>query len=631
MFGIDYDTWLSVCDIYFGIKSGTKKAYLQYYPFEKLTKSNVEKIKSEEFFDQNIKYGSFVQIEEYMYQTKHYLQKKDSSFRDAYLISPILFLVLQCIGKKIHDNYDLKLLQNRYVFYAGNYSEMKATYKKEYDNFYKGINDSCEYYQYFIKTDISNFFHNIDIDILIKQIDEKCNKTGRNSKIVFSQNELYQYKKLLSYCGNGKYPLIENSMATSYLASVVYLEKTDCKLYEYIKNKVPEIEDFQIFRYVDDMYILFNSESDSYHLKRIYNKIEKEYSSILREVRLSINSSKCEIKSTKDIDEELKRSLYDEYVYGEKCNIADLFQDTLLKFLRKLNNKISKENITVDEYNELINEVFGLPNVEYKPNEVFNYYVYNSQILSSEECEEIDKLVKNDISFISLDTKRLTVLILKTKNGKAIKSVLNKLFNKSKAGNWNCFDTAIANAYLIQRGFGHEDLLQAVSKHDNALYKWYLGNCIKVWLQDIEQYKRIPIIGTDWKTNYLYFMYLCENKKGNYMTAYAYYKNYFDRMTARIDWYFYDNYDKPNYKLFYKKGELKKFYSGSHELADEIIEETCKIRNSNPLSHASAGMIDKDTTTKEIKESIKALDMLMNQKINQNIESLDIRIIKDER
>lgn len=252
MFGIEYDTWKNICEMYFSLKEGTQKSYLQWFPLTKLSTSDKESIKNKDFFKNYIETGSFVQFPFVVEQSENYLQKGDGSFRDSSLISPILYLVLQCVGKEISRKYISQRTHSISVYYAGNYEEMRPKYKVDYDNFFKDLNSCIDEYQYFIKTDITNFFANINIDKLISQIDKVCN----NDKIVLSQAQLHLYKELLNYCGNGRFPLIENSIASSYLSTVIYLDDIDTKLYSYIKNKIPSISSFRMVRYVDDMYIL---------------------------------------------------------------------------------------------------------------------------------------------------------------------------------------------------------------------------------------------------------------------------------------------------------------------------------------------------------------------------------------
>ena len=67
-------------------------------------------------------------------------------------------------------------------------------------------------------------------------------------------------------------------------------------------------------------------------------------------------------------------------------------------------------------------------------------------------------------------------------------------------------------------------------------------------------------------------MYKMEMEKHNNMSAFAYYKNYFDRMTAHLA--FVTNFEKdlkkPNYKNFYQEGTLKRFYKGIDDV-DQVI------------------------------------------------------------
>ena len=54
LFGIKYDEWTQVCQMYFSVKKGVKQSYLQFFPFSKLTTNDIKKIKSEDFFKKYI-------------------------------------------------------------------------------------------------------------------------------------------------------------------------------------------------------------------------------------------------------------------------------------------------------------------------------------------------------------------------------------------------------------------------------------------------------------------------------------------------------------------------------------------------------------------------------------------------
>ena len=171
MFGITHDTWKQTCQMYFKLSEGSKKSYLQWFPFSKITADEEKYIASEEFFEKYIRKAAFVLFPKAMHQSENFLQKGDGSFRDSSLLSPILYLVLQAIGKEISNYYQPVRNVNIDAFYAGNYDYMRAKYKQDYDEFYKRINANISDCQYFIKTDVTNFFPNINLDILINQID----------------------------------------------------------------------------------------------------------------------------------------------------------------------------------------------------------------------------------------------------------------------------------------------------------------------------------------------------------------------------------------------------------------------------------------------------------------------------
>lgn len=201
MFGISYDTWEATCKMYTALGSGTKKAYLQWFPFSKLSQKDTDELCSKDFYNRFIKTGAFVLFPSAMHRSENFLQKSDGSFRDSALVSPFLYLILQAVGKEIANYYVPKRPEDIEVYYAGNYEHMRPKYKKDYDGFFKKSKFKIEDYQYFIKTDLTNFFANINIDTLIHNIDSVCNSTD----IRFTQAQLQLYKELFSYSGNGRF------------------------------------------------------------------------------------------------------------------------------------------------------------------------------------------------------------------------------------------------------------------------------------------------------------------------------------------------------------------------------------------------------------------------------------------
>ncbi len=155
------------------------------------------------------------------------------------------------------------------------------------------------------------------------------------------------------------------------------------------------------------------------------------------------------------------------------------------------------------------------------PSEVFNYFVYeNENELKSEPVvKAIVGLVEQSISFISLDPKRLTIMIMKTESDVAIRKFLNQLFKRHRADRWNSYDTTIALSYLIQSEFRHMDLLEILSIRHPSLYSYYFHHCRSSTIHCFDSWKANKLgemIAQDTKAYYLYFMHLCEMKRANY-------------------------------------------------------------------------------------------------------------------
>jgi AbiA family abortive infection protein len=467
MFKIQYETWKNICTLYFDIKSESQRAYLQWFPFTKLSEQDKQYIVSESFFYQFIQNPAFLINPAIVHQSENFLQKSDGSFRDSSLIAPVLYLILQCIGKEISYHYQDMRQNNVTVYYAGNYSYDRVIYRTDYSDFYKHINAYAENYNYFIKTDITNFYNNINVDILMDRIDKVCNADN----VCFSQPTLQVYKSFLLYCGHGRFPLIENSVASSFLATVVYLDEIDQRLSNYLETKIDSIQDFQMVRYVDDLYIMFSSSADEAELTRIYNEIRNVYSSILKEFGLTINAKKCCWRKTTHIHEELKTLLYNEYYNGIKGDIERIFEGKLSEFLGDLYLDLVLDSVDNETYNSMVEKHFSSDKIEFTAQEVLNYYIYdNTSDLQSEKVQNLLLgLVQQSNSFISLDPKRLTIMIMRSGNDIAIKAFLNNLFIRDRSDKWNSYDTTVAINYLIQSGFKHIDLLNVIEKRSPML------------------------------------------------------------------------------------------------------------------------------------------------------------------
>lgn len=121
-------------------------------------------------------------------------------------------------------------------------------------------------------------------------------------------------------------------------------------------------------------------------------------------------------------------------------------------------------------------------------------------------------------------------------------------------------------------------------------------------------------IKQDSKAAFLYFMSICEGNRYNYLGSYAYFKNFFDRISADMAHLSGDDggKKKPNYNGYYHEKALIKLYEGIQD-NNNIISNAHNLRNENPLSHSSAGLIDSDSTSEDLRDAKDKLDYLIDQ------------------
>lgn len=119
---------------------------------------------------------------------------------------------------------------------------------------------------------------------------------------------------------------------------------------------------------------------------------------------------------------------------GFIIDIESLFVGSFKNFLNDLLSTLKTECIDIEHYNSLIDKYFSSDDVEFTASEVYNYHIYEKDdILQSDEIiNVICQLINTDISFISLDPKRLSIMITKTRSTKAIKALLYQLFIRSR-------------------------------------------------------------------------------------------------------------------------------------------------------------------------------------------------------
>lgn len=98
--------------------------------------------------------------------------------------------------------------------------------------------------------------------------------------------------------------------------------------------------------------------------------------------------------------------------------------------MQDLSDSLIYDSVDIEKYNGLIDKHFASEDIEFTPNEVFNYFVYENEeeLYTEEVTDKILELIRQSIAFINLDPKRLTVMIMKTHSDKSIRAFLNQLF-----------------------------------------------------------------------------------------------------------------------------------------------------------------------------------------------------------
>lgn len=620
MFGIDYTIWRSTCKGVRKLSDPLFRAHLQLFPFACVTLHDWSYLESETFYENYIRNGAIVHCPDLYFRDDNYIQKSDGSYRNSTLISPIMHLLTTAIGMTLHKSYVITRPNPIYCYYSGSYSSNQFHYKSEYDAFYKEVNILREQNKYFIKLDIKDFYDNINLDLLFKLIE---NNPGIQSSSLAPRN-LQTMKEILRFSGNNKFPLVDNSICASYLSTIIYLDDVDKKIYSFIQEKIANFTNFRMIRYVDDLYVFFSSNDTKRNLEISYREIHEMFNGFLKPFKLSLNVAKSCFDYVHELPEVLKRSLYDEYIKGEEFDFADLCPTQILDFLNNLYAKSAVKPMSSMHYKEVVESTFSFEGIECQADEILNALVY-SDYINYETPEIIDaclQLLQSDSYILSLDPKRLTVVMLKTKSEEVIKAFLNALFFRARNNIWNTNDTSVAINYLIQRQFKHKDLLNILHCRNQMLHSYYKRYCNGTFvalLCPTNTSKITDVVGYDAILWHLYLMHKVTFFSGDPISSYAYYKSYFDRATAIIAYKLgcEGNDKKPNHRKYHREGANLAFYSEVSN-SESIIKKAHRLRNENPLAHSSAGLVESKDTAKDIENTILELESLLDEKIKVN-------------
>ncbi|HDD0308150.1 TPA: AbiA family abortive infection protein [Staphylococcus aureus] len=615
MININFNDWEKVCKSFFNLNKAKLESYIQWYPFSKLTENSKCIILSEKFFLNFIKNGAIFKEYNTFNFPSHYSQKTSASFRNMTLVYPFVYLYIEVVGYHISKKYTRK---SKYVrcYYSGDLSENEFSYKNSYDKFFADINALSSTYDNFYKFDISNFFDAVDINLLFKLINE-------GEEILDTRSSLI-YKRLLQQIGGNKFPTLENSSALSYLATYIYLDKVDYEL-EKVLQKNSKIESFQIIRYVDDLYIFFNTMESELNL--VSSEIKNVVIDAYRKVKLNLNENKTKLGKSSEVNETLSAALYSHYVHKEEIDIAHFYDKNKIRlFLDDLYNLAYSHNH--ENFKYILDKHFTKEGITYSSDEVLRYLAYYEDELFQDEViiYKVKRLILTDYNFIKYKINIFLRIILNTNHGDLIRYLLNELFKKDK---FNSFDIAISLNYLLLRNFQHTDLMYKIRAVDSDIIDYINRYCKQDFLKELDkEYNYIIKLNlnrefsdSSLKVWYLYFLYKYYDKNGDTLEAFAYYKTYFDRMVSLLMYYKKISIGKkesPNYKRHYKVGNAQtdfeklnaRYYKNKN--VSTLLSELYKLRNFNPINHSSAEIIeDKMLKKSQITNLIKQAETLL--------------------
>ena len=610
MINFDYDLWEKVCLDIKEYANNYGKYYLQLYPFS--FDDYIDHISIEFFYDNFIKNGGIFELNNFEFP-ENLAIKPDGTLRTRYLLTPIIYLYYIAVGKYISTKFKTLDISNYDCYYAGDFALDEYHYKNSYNRFISKVEENAINYDYYLKLDINSFFDNIDLRKLKKIL---INNGSLN------ETEANVLEKLLFLCGNGKMPQTECGITSSYLATVCYLNNLDSLLVEYLSS-YSYFDSFKVTRYVDDIFIFF-SLNKKIKLSQVENDIVNFLNNIYHDYSLSINKMKISCKKSNKVYLDIKSFSFAEDPEIEE-SVDDLFRKNIInKFLNEMIKCVNKNGINYKKYNEIVNSNFNSKKVRYHASQIYYSLIYKSSkwISKTETKDALKRALDSDYNIMVQDPKILTTLIMKTEDTELIKKMLEKLFAIYRNGEWNVICTYISLIYLFNSKFKHIDLLKIIKEKDLILYNYINKYCKSSWHFRCFSPNNRKFVTESYKKQsnlyYLSLMYIYELKNCNYLNAYAYYKNYFDVITAHFA-HRINPKGKFSIESYYKEKDLKKFYEAAlpeeTDFIDSTLKKTAEYRNGDPVCHGSCQMLDSVNQTELLLKNIEDLNKIINMYI----------------
>lgn len=481
---ITYEIWKNAIELLeFQIKQkATNKHYrtLNIKFFETLSANYKNKVKTQNYFEEKIKSGIFYGIETEFFSLKYPKPKNLFGIRNyvfmSYMMTTLhysigLYLlkitqeIIECIkedksinsfyGGNLNYNNEKLNISKKNTYYLDYYKDFKKEVKKRVKS---GKSENT----IVLKIDVENYFDNISVKKLLKFIEEfskqsTLNQSNYDEKTII---EIENFYKFVLY-GKEGIPQSDNNIISGFLG-YLYFVFADINISSKIKNICNEyIENYNIVRYVDDIYIILEYKDDvDEKLKNNYSlRILTEISDLLYyKFNLKINN-KTKIfdfrnqMGYENLLKELKKvSLeFEDYISDEE--IAKTPQEKLDKIIEIIEryNLSDDINIFISSDENTSTEIFK---------ELFDPAVSNI-INKTKNIKKIGEMLENiNFKIIKLFPKPL--MILMTSSQKLKEDFLHYI--GTKKDNLLTSDVNIILEYLSQVNFESEELFDILKQ-----------------------------------------------------------------------------------------------------------------------------------------------------------------------
>lgn len=599
-----YKAWKDACNAMM-YQERRLECYFQWYPFSILSKTDWEVLSSEAFFSTYIQDGAFLICRSMRFTTKGFVQKQGIAFRDSVLVSPVLFLYLLAFGIEYQGVF-VDSRPEMVCEYAGNIAKKQVHYWRSYQRYRAHMRIAKGSYSYYLKTDIANFFGSINVDKLISKMQD-CSNGG------FSATDGLFLRALLLYCGEGKYPTIQNHPTLSFLATKVFLSDADAGLSRNMQKNA-SLDSFKLVRYVDDLFIFFDVKDGASPFQAKEELLNK-YADILRLSGLTLNQGKVEFGQTSALSlAEATESCVDFSGLQTEETIDNVAGRTARLF-EEIARRASGRDYLQQDFNEAVESAFAREEGAASPIQTFRSCLYREQDDFRERIviDSIRRALDSSKAVLSYNTAELTKCILNTNDGPLIKKMLNILFRSHRDGSWSSIDALVAINYLIGRGMVHEDLLKTLREEEPGLDAYIRMFCtgerfVASPASEVEA-KLIFVISGDVPSKIQFANQLYHKVTHNYFERVSYVRAFFDRFSTFYKRKVLHSHKKKK-SFLYQVNDLIPIYS-SIDGSKKALHEAEMLRQRNPLIHAGSELIN-DSYKKDIREVIESLVELIS-------------------